>query len=461
MIKYRDEYHRQMSHSFALFAQHCFYDLNGKKFTVKDFHLQFFSTLQDVYDGKIQRLIVNIPPRHGKSELMALFQAYVFFNNPSANNMLICYSKDLQVSKNKLVKKYVDVDLFHRYSDLELEVDRKGNMVWQTRQHGEQYSSTISGQALGSGAGVENAIGAQGGLIVIDDPNKASEMKSSLYRNSIIDTYTDTISTRINSATTPIVIIQQRVHEEDLSGYLLGGGDGHDWYVLKVPVFNAAGDDTIYPERLTYADAKKKQLSNPTIFAGQYLQSPQTVQGNIFFQSWFESQIVPVSMVPKDLKKHIFIDGAYSSKTSADPTAILVTCYNRPKGVMYILHAEKKRLNMPDLLKRVKELYKMFSIKLVLAEPRATGTTLVQLLKDDGYSAAAITSKSVMMDKELRAHQTTEYVESGRVCLVKGGWNRSYIYEMCLFPNGRHDDYVDASCYAIERYMYRTGLRFF
>ena len=91
----------------------------------------------------------------------------------------------------------------------------------------------------------------------------------------------------------------------------------------------------------------------------------------------------------------------------------------------------------------------------------ATGTTLVQLLKDDGHSAAAIKSKSVMMDKELRAHDTTEYVESGRVFLVKNRWNKSYIYEMCLFPNGRYDDYVDATCYAIERYMFRKGLRFY
>ena len=162
-IDYIDEYHERLSQSFGLFAQHCFYEKNKKKFNVKPFHLELFSVFQDVYEGRIKRLIINIPPRHGKSELAALFQAYVFFNNASANNMLVCYSKELQVSKSKLVKSYVISQLFKKYTKLKLELDRKGNMVWQTQQHGEQFSTTITGQALGSGAGLEGAVGRREG----------------------------------------------------------------------------------------------------------------------------------------------------------------------------------------------------------------------------------------------------------------------------------------------------------
>ena len=458
-IDYIDEYHERLSQSFGLFAQHCFYEKNKKKFNVKPFHLELFSVFQDVYEGRIKRLIINIPPRHGKSELAALFQAYVFFNNASANNMLVCYSKELQVSKSKLVKSYVISQLFKKYTKLKLELDRKGNMVWQTQQHGEQFSTTITGQALGSGAGLEGAVGAQGGLIVIDDPNKALEMKSIPYRKMIIDAYMDTISTRINNRNTPIVVIQQRVHEEDLTGFLLAGGDLNDWHLFKVSVFTPSGKNTIYPERLSYEDALRKQRANPTVFSGQYLQEPSPVEGNIFQKEWFN--IVDPSTVPKGLTKRLFIDGAYSEENSSDPTALMVTAYDKPRGKMYILYAEKKRLNMPELIRRIIELVRMSSITMTKVEPKATGTTIVQLLKDKGIAAKEFISRNKKLDKEMKAYDCTDFVEGGRVDLVKGHWNKDYLHEMGLFPNGKYDDYVDTSCFAIEDYMFRKGLRFF
>ena len=458
-INYVDEYHVRLSQSFGLFAQHCFHELNGFKFNVKPFHLELFSVFQAVYEGQIQRLIVNIPPRHGKSELAALFQAYVFFNNPSSHNMLICYSSDLQISKSKLVKTYVNLPVFKKYTNLKLEVDRKGNRVWETVQHGQQFSTTMTGQSLGSGAGIEGSIGAQGGLIVIDDPNKASDMQSDLRRSSAMEVYTNTISTRINDKDTPIVVIQQRVHEEDLTGFLLGGGDLNKWHLFKVSVFTVDGDDTIYPERLTYEDAIRKQRANPSIFAGQYLQEPSPLEGNIFMKSWFH--ITPLVDVPKDVRRRMFIDGAYSDKTSADPTGILVTAYDNSRGMLYIVHAEKRRLNMPDLLRRIIELTKIFSVRLTMVEPMASGTTIVQLLRDKGINAKEFKSKNAKHDKKMRAYDCTDFIEGGRVSIVKGHWNADFLHELGLFPNGRHDDYVDCLCYAIEDFMFKKGLRFF
>ena len=448
---FKDPLHQTLSQNFIMFAQQAFREKWGHNFEVKSFHKEVFAVMQMVYSGKIQRLIINIPPRHGKSEIVALFQAYVFFNNPTAKNMLICYASDLQSEKNALIQSYVQTPMFKKYSETRVYKRRKGLLRWETEQGGIQFSATINGKILGAGAGDMRAKGAQGGLIVIDDPNKASEMHHTNYRESIIDIFNNTISTRGNSEKTPIVIIQQRLHEDDLTGWLLSGGDGNVWHQIKVPVYNDNRTNTIFPEKVSLKGAEIKERSNPTTFAGQYLQEPQRIEGGIIKRPWFH--LITPEQIPDNFDIHMWIDGAYTAKQKNDPSGIIVTTYDHKKGNLFIIHAEKARLEMPQLIERIKKLKQIFNTKIVFVEPKASGKTLVQLLKDIAMNSSEIKSKYSISDKNVKAHDISAYIEAGRVFLKKAPWNADYLHEMAVFPNGRHDDYMDCTFYAIERYM--------
>ena len=171
---------------------------------------------------------------------------------------------------------------------------------------------------------------------------------------------------------------------------------------------------------------------------------------------WFE--IVSKAKIPQDIKWEMFVDGAYTKDTHNDPTGILIAGKDKD-GKIYILHNEGAYLEMPELIKHIKKLVRRFNIKIVLAEPKASGKTLVQMLRHDGVPSTEIRSRWVHKSKIDKANDSAPYIEGGKLKLVKGDWNPLYLKQVCTFPNAKHDEDVDNTSYAIERYCMRKQFR--
>lgn len=418
-----------------------------------------FDMLQRVYDGEEPRVIINIPPRHGKTELLILFVVYTYARNKKANNIYLSYSDSLSSRASGVAQQYIMLPEFQKHWPIKLVPQKKGWKHWIVEEGGEMIGVATGGQVTGFGAGVTGCIGGEGGVLIVDDPNKPDQMKYETYRNAVTDSFTFTVKNRRNSTDTPIIIIMQRLHEQDLTGFLLDGGDGYDWETLKIPVYDDYGK-VIFPEKFSQTDAELYQERLPETFSGQYLQEPNPAEGGIWKRDWFE--ITTKAEVPfYDIKFDMYIDGAYTKSTNNDPTGIMIAGKSKKSNKLYILHNESKRLEMPDLLKRIIALYRAYDIGVVRCEPKASGKTIVQLLKDRGVRAADIDTKWKADSKIDKANDCSPYIEGGMLFLVKGNWNDAYLAEVARFPKGKHDEAIDNTAHAIEQTLMKQNIQIY
>ena len=440
---------------FGYFVQYMFKHFMGFDFKVQPFHQVLFDEFNAVYEGVHKRVIINIPPRHSKTEISKMFLAWVLAKNPKAKSLILSYSSDLATDNASYVRDYVLSSAFQRLWPVSLKPDKKGKGHWVTLDNGEVYAAAAGGQVTGFGAGLDGQ-GCKGGLILIDDPLKPDDARHDKERQNVNDRFINTIKSRRNDIDVPILIIMQRIHEDDLSGFLLDGGDGEDWHHVKI----AAWDEdkkVIWPERFGQVEAETMNRAQPFTFAGQYLQEPAPLEGGMWKKDWFE--IVNKNDIPPTIKWEMFVDGAYTKDTNNDPTGILIAGKCQKTKNVYVLHNEGKHLEMPQLLKHIRSLRNRFNVKLVLVEPKASGKTLVQLLKHEGIPSSEIRSRWAQKSKIDKANDAAPTIEGGIVKLVKGDWNALYLKQVATFPNAKHDEDVDNTAYAIERYCLRKQIK--
>ena len=441
---------------FGFFVQFMFETFWKKKFNVQPFHRDIFRTLMRVYNGECSRLIINIPPRHGKTEIIKMFVAWLMIKNPESMSMILSFSDKLAIDNAAFIRNYIQHEEIQRLWPISLQSDRKGKAHWTTVDNGEVYAASTGGQVTGRGAGRHGSIGAEGGVLIIDDPLKPDDANYDTRRNHVNDLFVGTASSRLNGSQTPVIVIMQRIHEEDLSGFLLDGGFGDDWEHLKIPVWDE-DKNMLWPEAFSKEAAEIMNRSQPYYFAGQYLQEPAPLEGGMWKKEWFE--VVNKATLPQNIKWEMFVDGAYTKDTSNDPTGILIAGLDRETKTTYILHNEGAYLEMPELLKHVKTLKDKFNVKIVLAEPKASGKTLVQMLRSQGVAAAEIKSRWVHKSKIDKANDVAPQIEGGKVKLVQGDWIPKYLKQVSTFPNAKHDEDIDNTSYAVERYLLKRQLK--
>ena len=450
---------KKCEESFEFFVRYMFKEFMGFKFKVKPFHEELVKTFEEIYDGLHTRIIINIPPRHSKTEISKMFLAWVMAKNPKAKSLILSYSSDLATDNASFVRDYILSEAFQKLWPTALKPDKKGKGHWATTDNGEVYAAAAGGQVTGFGAGLDG-MGCKGGLILIDDPLKPGDAQYEKERNNVNERFVNTIKSRRNDIGVPIVIIMQRIHEEDLSGFLLDGGDGEEWTHVKIPVWDK-NKQVIWPERYSQTEAEIANRAQPYHFAGQYLQEPAPLDGGMWKIDWFEE--INKATVPDKIKWEMFVDGAYTKDTANDPTGILIAgkYEDGQDKKVYILHNEGKHLEMPELLEHIKKLVKRFNVRMVLAEPKASGKTLVQMLRSQGVNANEIKSRWAQKSKIDKANDSAPSIEGGRVKLVKGDWVPLYLKEVGTFPNAKHDEAIDNTSYAIERYLLRKQFRAF
>jgi predicted phage terminase large subunit-like protein len=430
------------------FTRYIYKENHRRNFTVSPHFVIIANKLMDVINGKTKRLIINIPPRYGKTELaVKAFIGYGLAINPSSKFIHLSYSDDLALDNSSQAKEYIESDAFQKLWPMKLKKDAQGKKKWFNEQGGGVYATASGGAITGFGAGVADSK-TFSGAIIIDDPLKPDDAFSEVKRKAVNERYNNTIRSRVNDRETPIIVIMQRLHEDDLSGYLLNGGSGEQWEHLCLPALNE-NNEPLWKEKHTFEELEAIRQGSRYTFAGQYMQTPSPDEGGEWRKQWFE--IVKKESLPTGIKWKMYIDGAYTKDTSNDPTGLMIA--GKLGNDLYIYNSIDKYLEMPDLIKFLPEHIKAVGVPIAisLVEPKASGKTIVQLVRTNtGLNVAEIHSKLINVSKIEKARATSPYIEGGRVKLVEGSWNENYLQQVSIFPNGKHDEHVDLTCYAVD-----------
>lgn len=445
--------------TFSTFIQYL-----DSNYQLKWFHKLIADKCQAVFDGKIKRLMIFLPPQHGKSQITSrFFPAWYLGNRPETKLVIASYSGDLSASfcrdSQRILESEVYTDIFGQV------IGGKGlvkNSEYFETEGGGFYKSVGVGGSL---------IGRRGDLAIIDDPVKdAMEAYSETSRSRVWEWYTNVLETRLHNDSATILIMT-RWHEDDLAGRLLDA-EREKWDIINIPAIYEGIEneydhrrvgEALWPERHNVEKLERLRSLSPRTFAALYQQSPVSLGGNIVKTEWF-GKISPRDFLIIRHKEPIifFADTAYdekNKKTDNDPTGIIATC--RVDKTLYITAGKKVFMQFPDLCRFIPEFahqngYDASSS--VRIEPKANGTSVVQQLKSQ-TGLNVVKTESPTDSKETRLTAASPIIEAGRVVLVIGAWTDEFIDEVCGFPNKVHDEYVDVLCYAINYHKMGTTNR--
>jgi predicted phage terminase large subunit-like protein len=441
--------------SLLFFARYIYKENHRKLFDTSDHFKKIADTLEAVYRGEITRLIINIPPRYGKTELaIKMFIAWCLSKNPSSKFIHLSYSDALALDNSANTKEYIMSESFQKFWEMTLKKDAQGKGKWFNEFGGGVYATASGGAITGFGAGGTDEDVFEG-AIIIDDPLKPDDAMSDVKRTTINDRYNNTIRSRVNNRKVPIIVIMQRLHEDDLSGFLLDGGSGEEWTHLCMPALNEE-NEPLYPKKHTFKELQEIRNSNRYTFSGQYMQQPAPTEGLEWRRDWFE--VIDKSEVPLDaLRWELIIDGAYTKDTKNDPTGYQVGA--KYKNDYIILSSIDRYLELPNLLKDIPLFINSLpvNVDLILIEPKASGKSLKQMLMTSiRIPVTEIKSKFVNTSKIENVRMSSNHVEGGRVKLIKGNWNEHFLSQVTTFPNAKHDEHIDLTCYGIERHLMKS-----
>lgn len=410
-------------------------------------------------ESKDKDIIINVPPRTSKSLLVnVLLMPWVWSIEPTIPFISISFDDELTLLNAQYAKDIVKSEeyqeLFGHLFQIRGDADSKG--FFMNDKGGFRMSKT-------TGA---NITGHKGMIIIVDDPQNPKTAESAVHRKGTIAYYTNSLYNRLTPVNLGVrIIIMQRLHEEDLTGYLLAN-DPESYEHICLP---AEISDHIKPKELVkfYQDGllDPRRLSKPILasfrktlgsrgFAGQYGQIPSPDEGGIFKKEWFDI-VMPEYVLRNESNSpiHFFIDGAYTDKTENDPSSIL-TCFES-EGFLYVLDSCDQWLEFPALCKFIGEHTKKFRItdqSKIFIEPKASGKSVAQYLRAT-TNLNIIETVAPDKSKITRAHAVTPKCESRRVRLVNGPYVKDLLDQLGAFPNALHDDKVDTLVMGINELL--------
>ena len=297
------------------FTRYFFKSAYKRKFVVGQHHVAIANALDKVLKGETKRLIINMPPRYGKTELAVKhFIAEGLAVNSKAKFIHLSYSDDLVRDNSKGVQDIIRLPEYRRMFP-HVQPTSYNSRKWFTRDGGGLYAVSSAGQVTGFGAGVVDkesddvldealndlaAVADEstfGGAVIIDDPIKPDDARSSLLREKVNNKFETTIRNRVNSRNTPIVIIMQRLDENDLCGYLMNL-EPDEWEVLSLPVLSTdenGEEHALWPFKHTVEELHKLREKNAFVFDTQYMQNPKQLAGLMYEREWKTYEIIPFS----------------------------------------------------------------------------------------------------------------------------------------------------------------------
>lgn len=401
-------------------------------------------------------LIINIPPGTTKSTLVTvMWPAWLWTLDPTLRIITNSYSGGLSVDHAIKSKDIITSDNYRLlFPEVRMRKDKSGKQHYQNTEGGFRYATSTGATITGF----------HGHLIINDDPQNPKMADSAPLRQTA-NQHTATLSSRkVDKANTPVVTIMQRLHTEDVTGYLLQNKADKIRHIC----LPAEDCDRVRPAELRerYVDGllDPVRLGRDVLeeavrdlgsqgYAGQYMQSPVVEGGNIVKDEWFQRiSLADFHAVRHSEPMQFYLDTAYNKKTSSgnDPSGIIAAC--KVGKNIYVYHAQQIWKEMPDLLRflpgymsaHLGDRRSRLSI-----EPKANGVSVVQMLREVSELNVRMTP-TPKDGKDVRLRAVSPRIECGRVFLVEGTWNEMFLSEVCGFPNMPHDEFVDVLGYAIN-----------
>lgn len=453
-------------HSLSAFIQRSFQDVGNGDYH-HNWHVDAIAEyLTACKNREIKRLIINMPPRSLKSIAVTVaFPAWLLGNNPKLEIMAASYSQDLSEDHSVFCRKLIQSEWYRGiFPNTVLSEALKAKFT--TTQGGARRATSVTGTSTGKGAN----------FLILDDPLNPAQAVSEAERKTALNFIQHTWPSRLNDKKEDVsIVVMQRLHQEDPSGFLLAQGD---WEHLCLPAVNDAkktisiGNFHKEWEAGEYLDpirfdeevlAREKLRMGSFAYAGQYLQLPVPDGGGIIKEEWWQKWTG--ESMPSSFDVIQVYDTAFTKETSNDYCARttwgIFTADNGEDNII-LMDRMNKRLEFPELLEEAKQAYRTFTKKrtgeppLVLIEEKASGIPLIQEMRKVGLRVRGIKRNAKSGDKTSRAHNITHIFESGRVWLpcnvhiVDGQkvytpkpWAQEVVDQCSMFPNGTHDDMVD------------------
>jgi predicted phage terminase large subunit-like protein len=413
-----------------------------------DHHRIIADALTRVAKGELKRLIVNMPPRHTKSEFASIyFPSWIMGLKPDMKIMQTTHTADLSINFGRKVRNLMDSDEYAKlFSNVSLASDSKSAGKWQTNKGGEYFAAGVGGAIAGRGAD----------LLIIDDPHSEQDAMSINLLDSCYEWYTSGPRQRLqpNGA---IVIVMTRWSTADLTGRLLSRqveSRSDQWEVIELPAIFEDSGNVLWPEFWKEEELLSVKASIPVAkWNAQYQQNPTSEEGAIikrdWWQLWDKDDPPPCSYIIQSY------DTAFSKKETADYSAITTWGVFKPKegmgDALILLDAIKGRWDFPELKAVAQEQYAEYEPDMVLIEAQASGTPLTHELRAMGIPVVNY-RPSRGNDKMTRVHSVSPVFEAGMVYAPDQGFADEVIEECAAFPFAQNDDYVDTTTQAILRF---------
>jgi len=402
-----------------------------------------------IASGELKRLIVNMPPRHTKSEFAShLFPAWYLGRFPDRKVIQTAHTAELAVGFGRKVRNLVGSEDYARiFSGVSLSADSKAAGRWNTNVGGDYFAIGVGGAVTGKGADI----------LIVDDPHseqEAAQNDPSVYEKTY-EWYTSGPRQRLQPGGA-ICLVMTRWSKKDLTGAILkasierGGSD--EWEIIELPAILPSGNP-LWPGfwPLEQLEALKAELPIGK-WSAQYQQDPTSEEGAIIKREWWKE------WTKKDPPDCEFViqswDTAFLAKQTADYSACTTwgVFYNEDREAnIILLDALQERLEFPDLKKRAYEMYKEYEPDACIVEAKAAGSPLIFELRRIGIPVSEYTPGRGK-DKIARVNAVSDLFHSGLVWAPKKRWAEEVIEEFAAFPTGDHDDLVDSSTQALLRF---------
>ena len=420
--------------------------------------------LEACYLGQFKRLIINMPPRYTKSNLITVaFPTWIWKRDPRKRFICASYSQSLSTKHSVDRRGIIESQWYRDMPGKKFKISTDQNMKteFQNDQRGVMIASSIKGTLTGKGCDI----------LIVDDPQSPKLAQSEIERNNVNLAFDRTISTRLDDKENGVmIIVMQRLHENDLTGHLIAKGG---WEVLKIPGIETKGSTYLFPLSHKIKERKPNQILHearedlPKLmaqkqalgsygFAGQYQQEPSPDGGGIIKREWFKFY----KIIPDKFDVQVMsIDTAVKGEENSD--YFVAQVWGKIAAQKYLLDQVRIRADFTQTILVIKSLAAKWPKAIAkIVEDKANGPAIISSLQKQITGLIAYNPKT---DKVSRMRAVSPEFEAGNIYIPDPSiapWVHDYIEEFCLFPRGANDDQCDSTSQLLLRFQEKASGNF-
>ena len=458
----REQRRRLLESNFLFFVFFVFFKIYKRKFMLNWHHRRICNILERVRNQELFHVVINIGPRYTKTELLVIWQAWCFAKQKTDIFLGLSYSAKLAAKNSLNVQSIILSNAFQELWPMKFSKSQRGKTLWSIEKGGEVFAGNTGGAVTGFGAGRPGA--EWGGAMIIDDPQKVDDSWYETKRHHIKNNFDNTLVSRLNNPSiTPIIIIMQRIHEDDLTGHVLSDNciidfDHFSYAALKEKGETSWGDkrragQALWPAKHTVKQLKKIEQRRPMYFVGQLQQRPAPIEGMLVRREWLRFYNVP----PASFSRGIYVSVDMNAKDgegakTKDTSNACFSIYGVNPPDIYLL--DQKVGKWPfGVAETILRKFIPKDYRAVLVEEFANGAAMMSQLRKHYRSVISIRPNT---SKVFRLNEVIEIYSGGNIWYPSDmlkPWSKEHVVEILTFPQGKNDDRVDAETQMLKYFL--------